>query len=278
MNSPKSNEALSALSPDRFLLWWFDHAQEHGLVEKYRAYYSHYYDARENIPYVWKHFAYRMRHLAALNLRNKKLLDIGCGLGTEIFWAALRGAVARGIELHKDSLEVARTRAQILRRHADVDVELYDKNMLDLDEKYDIIFLRETFHHLEPREGIVKKLAELLHPDGVLIIEETNGLNPVIQLKYWLVRGRRVVVTKVREDGVSYLFGNERITTHMTLDRMFEKYGIRGEAEYFRLLPTSVAEHNSVAKCFESLENRFHNRIWLRPFYLHYSWIGRATK
>ncbi len=264
------------LTPDQFLLWWFDHAEAHGLATEYRTiFYSRYFDAQDRIGYVWEHFARRMDYFSRMDLEGKQFLDVGCGPGTEVLWAALRGANTTGIELHQLSLQTARKRLEILKRHFPVSVTLLDRNLLELEGQFDFILLRETFHHLEPRERVVEKLAQLLSDDGVLVIEETNGLNPIIQLKYLLIRGRNTITTKRRDDGVTYLFGNERITTARNLDGMFSKVGIAGRAEHFRLLPTALARIAPIARACWHFERMFKDLLMLRPFYLHYSWVGK---
>lgn len=107
-----------------------------------------------------------------------------------------------------------------------------------------------------------------------MIIEETNGYNPVVQLKYLRVRGFRTVVTKRWPDGTSYPFGNERITTGAYLTRLFAPHGIQGEATYFRLLPTVLARLPAIAAAAEMVELFLPNWKIFRPFHLHYSWVG----
>lgn len=266
---------LATCSPDEFLRWWFDHATTHALREEYERYYPNYFSCRNSIEYVWRHYSHRMRHLAALNLCGRTLLDVGCGIATEALWAALRGARVTAIEMHERDLAVAKQRADILGRHASLAIELRDQNLFDVSGEFQIVYLRETFHHLEPRTQVVEKLASLISPDGVLIIEDTNGYHPLLQLRLFLARGFRVVITKSRTDGVTYLYGNERLTTPRNLNRLFRAKGIRGRADYFRLLPTALARHAVLAKLFAALEAALPNRRWLRPLYLHYSWVGR---
>ena len=46
---------------------------------------------------------------------------------------------------------------------------------LDLDgQQFDFIFMKDVFHHLEPRKQIVKKIGEILAPGGSILIIEPN--------------------------------------------------------------------------------------------------------
>ena len=263
------------LAPDQFLIWWFKNAEAHGLSADYHLLYPNYFDRPDAIPYVWRHFRYRMRHLMDVDLKGKAFLDVGCGIGTEVMWAAIQGADALGIDMHQLSFEIATKRLDILTRTEKIRCQIKKQNLLDLHGKFDVIFLRETFHHLEPRSQIVAKLAALLAPGGKIIIEETNGYNPVVQLKYFLVRGRNTVVTKRPSDGMAYLFGNERITTPNNLSKLFAPHDVTGNAEYFRILPTALARVQSIAKVAEFAEKLMRKSKIFAPVYLHYSWVGR---
>lgn len=265
---------ILSLAPDEFLRWWFERAEEHGLDQAYASLYANYFDRPDTIPYVWRHFARRMRGLENLDLKNKRFLDVGCGLGTEVMWAALRGADSVGLELHPQLLDIATRRLAILSGLVPVRCEIRRQNVLDLEGQFDVVFMREAFHHMEPRAKIVHKLAALLRPGGLLIIEETNGYNPLIQFKYLLTRGLRTVVTKRWPDGSSYLFGNERITTDTNLSCLFSPFGIKGQATYFRILPTKLARHSVLALMVEKIEGVLPDWAMFRPLYLHYSWSG----
>lgn len=269
--------------PDEFLRWWFANAQRHGLAADYAKLYAHYSQAPDAIPYVWQHFRRRMRLLAGLMSPDKRMLDIGCGLGTEVLWASLRGVRAVGLELHRLSLDIAQRRKAILTDELGVGLpcEFRYQNVFEVlvGERYDIIFLREAFHHIEPRTEAVAKIAELLAPGGHLIIEEPNGWNPLIQLRLFKIRGRRTVVIKTDpENGRQYPFGNERITTPGNLARLFAPHGIAMEHVYFRILPTVLARIGCFTRAAQAVEPILEHLPLAAPLFLHYSCHGyKAT-
>lgn len=133
------------LGPDEFLQWWFERAGEHGLAQDYGLFYRNYFDRPDAIPYVWRHFVRRMWHLAELDLKGKRFLDVGCGLGTEVLWVALRGANALGLDLHPASLAIANKRLEILSSIVPVRCEIRKQNLLDLSGQFDVVFMRERF-------------------------------------------------------------------------------------------------------------------------------------
>lgn len=270
------------LPPDAFLRWWFSRAQEDGLESDYRILLPRYFGCSEEIRYIWQHYNDRYKSLESTGLRGRRVLDVGCGIGTEVLWAALHGARTVGLELHRWSLSVARKRLAVLEAMGLPvgQCEIRHQGLMDLEESnsFDVIFLRETFHHLEPRLLVVEKLARLLKPGGWLIIEDTNGWNPFIQIKYLLARGFRTVVLKEdSETGTKYLFGNERITTPRNIARLFNPYGITGEVRYFRLLPTKIAVLPFVASVVGLLEPSIGKLPFFWPICLHYTWVGRKS-
>lgn len=282
MNSAPLDK-LRALLPHSFLVWWFERADLDELRGDYEALLPRYFTQFGQMSYVWHHYNERYSTLAGAGLDGKRILDVGCGIGTEVLWAALHGARSVGIELHRWSLSVAQKRLKVLEglglKNGQCELRYQDLFDIKADEKFDIILLRETFHHLEPRLLVVDKLASLIKQGGWLIIEETNGWNPVIQLKYLAIRGRRTVVIKHdKEVNRKYLFGNERITTAGALNRLFRPYGITGKARYFRFLPTRIAQIPALFRVTEPVERLVQNSLLFRPLCLHYTWVGRKER
>lgn len=270
---------VASLKPGEFLTWWLNMGKVHGLDDDYRELYSNYFLEPGKLPYVWKHYEKQFEYLLEFSGSGKEVLDVGCGLGTELMWLGLNGANVTGIEMHARSLDIANKRLRILKDlGCNLNCKIEMKSLFDMPatEKYDVIFLRQAFHHIEPRLDAVKKLSELLKPSGKLIIEETNGWNPVLQAYFYKVRGLNTVAVKTNEEtGEKYLFGNERITTGGNITRLFKKYGVIGESYYYRILPTSLANNYRLVAIVEFIEKKFPNNVLLRPSYLHYRWVGK---
>ncbi|CAB1075331.1 hypothetical protein D1AOALGA4SA_3151 [Olavius algarvensis Delta 1 endosymbiont] len=111
--------------------------------------------------------------------RQMRLLEIGSGCGTESLFLALTGCDVVGIELTQKLYDVAQARKQIVERKLDAELKLEFRksSFLDYDEKaeFDLIWMEQAFHHLEPRDLMVKKICALLKPGGYLIISEANA-------------------------------------------------------------------------------------------------------
>ena len=120
----------------------------------------------------------------------------------------------------------------------DLDVEFYNKNINQLEGKYDIIWMEQAFHHIEPRLSAIKKISELLCVGGSVIICEANAWNPFMQIMLFKKRGFKTI-KEVTLDGQKFIYGDERILAPFLLNSYFNDYNItQSRLRYFRLFPS----------------------------------------
>ena len=80
------------------------------------------------------------------------ILVLGCGLGIESLFFALRGAKVTEIDIRPGRLIAAIERREILRKLGfNLEIEFYNKDINHLQGKYDLIWMEQAFHHIEPR-------------------------------------------------------------------------------------------------------------------------------
>jgi ubiquinone/menaquinone biosynthesis C-methylase UbiE len=89
----------------------------------------------------------------------KKVLEIGCGIGTDTMSFALSGARVTAVDLSDESLKVAQQRAQLY----GVDVKFYQANCEELSktvpvEEYDLIYSFGVLHHTPHPERALKEI------------------------------------------------------------------------------------------------------------------------
>jgi 2-polyprenyl-3-methyl-5-hydroxy-6-metoxy-1,4-benzoquinol methylase len=168
-------------------------------------------------------------------------------------------------------LEVAAKRKDALERALDrpLACEFRNSSVLHLDEPpYDLVWMEQAFHHLEPRDAIVERIGALIRPGGRLLVSECNAWNPLQQLMLLKLRGTRTIMTY---QGVPW--GHERILTPGRLRRHFERCGVEQiSLRFFRTLP-----NRGWADALTSRLGMFDDvdRWWLRPLYTHYNYAGR---
>ena len=104
--------------------------------------------------------------------RGKRVLEIGCGIGTEAINFARAGAILTVIELSEESLALAKQRFAVYGLHADFilgnaeDLDI----LLPKDEKFDLIWSFGVIHHSPHPETILQKCKKLLEDDGEIRI------------------------------------------------------------------------------------------------------------
>lgn len=113
--------------------------------------------------------------------RPRRLLDVGCGIGSLLLEARDRGWEATGLELNQKAAAFGRSE--------------FGLNILDgsLEENanalgsFDAITLSQVLEHLEKPQFAIRQLCEMLSPGGVVAIESPNmsGLYPRLLGSAW---------------------------------------------------------------------------------------------
>ncbi len=93
--------------------------------------------------------------------KDKKVLEIGCGIGTDTINFARHGARVTAVELSEKSLEVARRRAEVfsLEDH----IRFYQGNTEELEQflpenKFDLVYSFGVIHHSPHPERIIDQI------------------------------------------------------------------------------------------------------------------------
>lgn len=109
----------------------------------------------------------------ASNIKDKKILDVGCGLGLLGKDLKEKGNYVVGIDVSNKIVEIARKE---LDEVLIVDLESNDWPSELLKEQFDLIIAAEIVEHLLYPEKLLKKLGNLLKEDGQLIVTTPNFL------------------------------------------------------------------------------------------------------
>ena len=103
-----------------------------------------------------------------------RILDIGCGNGNIASGIGSLGYEVIGIDFSNKAINYAQSR----NKQANVTFEVRNAEEVDDDEHYDAIICSEVLEHLHHPDLLVKTIARILKPGGVLIATVPNGTGP----------------------------------------------------------------------------------------------------
>lgn len=243
-------------------------AEQRTLWEYYAGYRRHF------PPRLQHHYCRQIEEVMQLLQRQPgaRVLEIGCGTGTESLWMALRGAQVDAIELSQERFRTANARKALLESELGrpLQCRFINETVMDLapEQPYDILWMEQAFHHLEPREVMVDKLAGIVRPGGHIVISEANGLNPLLQAQLFSQRGFRTIRHFEDHLGRRHPYGDERVLSAGRLAGLFSRRGVeRVSVAYYRLFPNGPAFDRLLA--VEEAAPR-----WLPPLFTHYNYVG----
>ena len=97
--------------------------------------------------------------------RGLKVLEIGCGLGTDGAQFAKAGAEYTGIDLTEAAIDLARRRFAVSGLHGEFQVS--DAEKLDFpDDSFDVVYSHGVLHHTPDVESAICEIHRVLKPGG----------------------------------------------------------------------------------------------------------------
>lgn len=126
------------------------------------------------------------------DIRNKLLLDLGCGAGENSVYFATKGARCIAADYSPGMVEVA---LQLAERYG-VNVEGRTANAMELefpDNTFDIVYASNLLHHIPDPKIALKEMHRVLKPGGKACFWDPLKHNPVINVY-------RRMATEVRTD------------------------------------------------------------------------------
>ena len=112
--------------------------------------------------------------------RGARLLEIGCGMGTDLLQFARGGARCTGVDLTPRSVEITRHRFRLY--GMDGAFMIADGERLPFaSESFDVVYSNGVLHHTPDTAGAIREVHRVLRPGGVarVMLYHRNSL------KYW---------------------------------------------------------------------------------------------
>lgn len=113
--------------------------------------------------------------------QEKKVLDIGSGVGTLDFYLSQKGHQVTGIEISQRAVDIAR-RSQRLLGKSKIRFIRGDFFELKIREQFAFIICSEVLEHLQDDQTAIKKIYQLIKPEGRLLITVPSQNAPLIKL------------------------------------------------------------------------------------------------
>jgi ubiquinone/menaquinone biosynthesis C-methylase UbiE len=112
--------------------------------------------------------------------RGARLLEVGCGMGTDLLQFARSGARCTGIDLTPRSVEITRHRFKLY--GADGNFMISDGEHLPFrSESFDVVYSNGVLHHMPDTAEAIREVHRVLRPGGVakIMLYHRHSLN------YW---------------------------------------------------------------------------------------------
>ena len=129
------------------------------------------------------------------NIRNLKILDVGCGGGIICEPLARLGAKVTGIDFAPNNIIAAKIHSK--KNKLKINYINKDIEKSELDEKFDIILMFEVLEHLDNWKKTIKKIKKNLNKNGLIIISTINrnllsklfAINIAENILHWIPKG-----------------------------------------------------------------------------------------
>ena len=94
-----------------------------------------------------------------------RLLEVGCGMGTDLLQFARGGAICTGVDLTPRSVEISRQHFAVY--EMDADLALSDaENLPFADETFDVYYSNGVLHHTPGTDAAIREAHRVLKPGG----------------------------------------------------------------------------------------------------------------
>ena len=204
-----------------------------------------------NPSFVWRSGQERRLQLIEryISLQERKVLDLGCGLGEYVRAFARRGAHALGTDIATDRLVEAQERVvDTATRGVGGFLAAAGESLPFQDASFDLVVLNEVIEHVQDDRATLREVARVLRPGGTCILYAPNRLYPFeTHGIYW--RGR-------------YVFGNIPFVNWLPdilRDRLVPHARAYRHGDWHRLVAGStlrVVDHGYVYPGFDNIEAR----------------------
>ena len=230
-----------------------------------------FFEQVEKFRYDLQPFMHRMIRFDAY--KGKRLLEIGCGLGTDLLQFARAGAQVTGIDLTPASVDLARKRFSLYGIPGDFQVADAE-NLPFPDESFDVVYSFGVLHHTPDTQKAIDEAYRVLKPGGgiILMLYHKHSWHvlagvPFMAITRWL-RNKSVSMS-VMEDWIRIYDGEDN-----PLGKAYTRSEVRRMTRQFHALHFELCD--PVRRRFPRFFNRFNQSVLAR--FMGFYMIVRGVK
>ena len=210
------------------------------------------------------------------NTRGLKVLEIGCGLGTDGAQFAKAGADYTGVDLTNAAIELARKRFELFGLTGKFQVA--DAENLDFpDESFDVVYSHGVLHHTPDIDAAVQEIRRVLKPGGraIVMLYHRGSYNYRIGIRVLRRAGAGLLKTDTGIKLINVLTGEP---TEALQERAAMMRATNGETSADQLLNESTdGAGNPLARVYSRREARQlfkdFSKVELRAYFLNKRFI-----
>ncbi len=138
---------------------------------------------------------YILEQINNKDIKNLKILDVGCGGGIICEPLARLGANVTGIDFSPNNIQAAKLHSK--KNKLKINYIYKDIEKSKFNEKFDIIIMFEVLEHLDNWKKTIKSIKKNLNKDGIIIISTINrnllsklfAINIAENILHWIPKG-----------------------------------------------------------------------------------------
>lgn len=138
---------------------------------------------------------------------HKRVLDVGCGVGSLSFYLASKRAEVMGVDISRRAIDIARQAKK--QNGLDKQVEFHQGKIEKITGKFDIVVCSEVIEHIEDDKRFLSELKKRLKKNGLLVLTTPSKENCLFKSGYYQKFDQQV--------------GHLRRYTKKSLTALFEK-------------------------------------------------------
>jgi ubiquinone/menaquinone biosynthesis C-methylase UbiE len=130
------------------------------------------------------------------DIRNKKILEVGCGSGAQTAYFAKKGAVVTAIDVSEGSINETKKRCL---EHGIKNATILKMGVEEMpfSKKFDYVYINNVLMHVEDKDKAIQNMLKALKESGRLVMKES--------LKHWIFSFPYRVVSTYRETKPQYM-------------------------------------------------------------------------